>query len=425
MKRKTKKYGSFDGLRKRCRHPRAEWSLCACAWFFAVTHDGKRHRGKVPGPVTDERAARSAYQLIVGRVKNGLAPVEPVAATDGLTVAQLGEDWLSQPRDRKPSVIDGYREHLRVHINPVIGQRQVAAVTPEECEALVRNLKRQRGEAPLSPSTKERIAITVQALFSFAVKKRKRLDNPAAGLVDVVADPDASPDDDVIDPNDHEKYFTADEAQHLLATIERTPALAPWYLFVRVGIECGLRMGELVALRYEHINWRGGYLSIRTAFVKGRETKPKNRKHRTVSISRSLRAQLRLRWREHRDSTRLVFGSGSKPIDVGNFRNRTWRDILEAAELDYRKPHAMRHTHTSLLLQAGESPAKVAAEAGRSLHVTMTVYAHFLPAPARAGADRLAEMLAGQKDTVSFRRAPAATSGHERPRRPALVRREA
>jgi integrase len=409
MKKKKKIYATHEGVRKRCAHDSKEWDLCACPWFFAVTHQGKRQRGKILG-VTNERDARTAYQLIVARVRNGQPPFDPVAVTDGLTVAQLGDDWLNLPRDRKPSVIDGYREHLRAHINPVLGQRLVTAVTPDECEALVLGLKRRRGELPLSASTKERIAVTVQALFGFAVKKRKRLDNPAAGLPAVVKDPNASTDDDVIDPQDHTKYFPADEAQHLLATIERSPALAPWYLFVRVGIECGLRMGELAGLRYEHINWRGGYLNVQAAFSKRRHTTPKNRKNRTVSTSRELRARLRLRWREHRDSTRLVFGS-AQPVDIGNFRNRTWRDILEAADLDYRKPHAMRHTHTSLLLQAGESPAKVAAEAGRSLQVTMAVYAHFLPAPARAGAERMAEMLAGQKDTVSFRKGSRGNDG--------------
>jgi len=126
---------------------------------------------------------------------------------------------------------------------------------------------------------------------------------------------------------------------------------------------------------------------------------------------RELRALLRLRWREYRDSDRLVFTSqAGTPVDIGNFRNRTRREILEAAELDYRKPHAMRHTHTSLLLQAGESPAKVADDAGRSLQETMRTYAHFLPAPARAGVERVEEM---GKDTVSF---PRGISGSQRPR---------
>ena len=203
----------------------------------------------------------------MARVENGQKPVDPVVATEGLTVAELGDDWLSLPQDRKESVIDSYRDHLRAHINPVLGDRLVASITPEDCETLVLGLKRRRGQRPLSMQTKQRIAVSLQALFSFAVKKRKRLDSPAAGLPSVVNDPDdASPDDGVIDPQDHAKYFTADESVHLLRTVaEKFP---DWYLFVRIGIRCGLRMGELAALRYEHINWRDCYLNVQAAFVK-------------------------------------------------------------------------------------------------------------------------------------------------------------
>jgi integrase len=413
----------FDGVRKRCKHPRKEWVICACPWFFAVIHQGKRHAGKIPG-ATNEAEARSAFKLIVGRVENGLPAIEPQAPAviDGLTVEQLGVDWLSKPRDRKASVIDGYRDHLRAHINPVIGSRLVSSITPDDCENLVMNLKRRRGAEPLSTTTKQSIAVTVQALFSFAVDKRKRIDNPATKLARVVIDPDESPDnDEVIDRNDHSLYFTDDEAQHVLRTIERTPSVASWYLFVRMAFACGLRMSELVSLRYEHVNWRGGYLIVKEAFVKGRKTIPKNRDKRTVTLSRELRARLRLRWREHRDSTRLIFGNGTTPVDFNNFRNRQWRTILEEAELDYRDLKAMRHTHTSSQLMAGANPVTVSQEAGRSLAVTMRVYAHFLPAPARTDAEGYDARLAG-KDPGSLSGPRRTTSGHQPAPRAKLVR---
>jgi integrase len=83
-------------------------------------------------------------------------------------------------------------------------------------------------------------------------------------------------------------------------------------------------------------------------------------------------------------------------LDWANFRMRDWRELLSEAELDYRTPHAMRHTHSSLLLQAGEPPAWVAAQAGRSLAVTMAVYAHFLPRQTGDAIDRLAGLLSGR-----------------------------
>jgi integrase len=81
--------------------------------------------------------------------------------------------------------------------------------------------------------------------------------------------------------------------------------------------------------------------------------------------------------------------------------------LLEAppwdAKLSHRKFRALRHTHTSLLLQGGAPPARVAAEAGRSLEETMRTYAHSMPGGNRAEAEVLAGLLSG-KDSLSLTR---------------------
>jgi hypothetical protein len=79
-------------------------------------------------------------------------------------------------------------------------------VTPDDCERFILGVKpagtRQK---PLSEATTQRIAVTLQALFTYAVDRRKRPDNPADGLADVMRDRDLSPDDEVLDPNDRSK----------------------------------------------------------------------------------------------------------------------------------------------------------------------------------------------------------------------------
>ena len=293
-----------------------------------------------------------------------------------------------------------YDSLMRVHVNPVLGATAVAAVTSDDCERLILALKPAKRKKALASSTKLHVVVTLQALFSYAMEKKKRPDNPASTLRNLAADPDASPDDDVIDPKDHTKYFTAEEASALLrSTMEHH---REWYVFVRTGIETGMRIGELAALRYEHINWHGRYINVQANYVSGRFTTPKNRKKRTVSLSKELRKHLRLkRWRGHQASSDLVFPMpGGKPIDARHFRRRVWQQLVDSADLDYRTPHAMRHTHTSLNLQKGVAPAKVAAEAGRSLEETMRTYAHFLPGGNRDDADVIADLLGASEDKI-------------------------
>jgi integrase len=378
--RKRRRLG---GVLKRCQH--ADKELCACSWHYAVQHDERKFRGIIPG-VTSKEEALAAYALIVGRVKNGLPAIVETASSSTLSVEELAEEWLSLPRDRKASTRGFYRDVLRVHVKPALGARAVAGVTHEDLERHVTTLD-------ASDNTKKVVARTLHALFAFAITPKKlRLDNPAHGLLKALKNPDTDRDEVALDPNDHQHYFTADESRHLL-TVARDEC-PDWYDFVLVALQTGMRLGEIRALRYDRVNWHGGHIAIPADagnYVRGKFTSPKNGKARTVSLSRDLRAALRLRRFKLR--TTLVFESSEgTPLAVSRIA-RAWENLLKLAELDYRRFHACRHTHTSLMLQSGESPAKVAAEAGRSLDETMRTYAHFLPGGNRQSAEVLAALL--------------------------------
>ena len=79
-------------------------------------------------------------------------------------------------------------------------------------------------------------------------------------------------------------------------------------------------------------------------------------------------------------------------LDESNVR-KTLNRILDAAGLDRRGPHQMRHTFASLLVQDGVPITYVAAQLGhRDSSITLRVYSHWLPDASRAGlVDRLDE----------------------------------
>jgi integrase len=402
-------YRKLGGVLKRCKHSTRDRELCAHAWHYAVQHLEKKHRGLIPGATSREEAL-AAYQLIAARIRNGLAAFEPAAVEAGLTVEELGTDWLALPRDRKASTRSFYADVLRKHVNPKIGTRAASSITYEDLETLVTGLD-------ATPNTKTVVARVLHALFAFAVTpKRLRTDNPASGLSVAIKDPDTDRDTvEVIDPRDTSKYFPADEAAHLLAVCR--DKMPEWEPFVLTAISTGLRLGELRALRYDRINWRGANIALGEKSNLSRRvfTTPKNGKGRTVSLSRRLRAVLYLRWRTAGRPAGLVFPGprgADSPLAVSTI-GRAWRSLLKDAELQYRVFHACRHTHSSLLLQQGRAPAKVAAEAGRSLAETMRVYSHFLPGGNREDAEVLDDLLRGAKDTVSSQRQLTARNGHE------------
>jgi integrase len=64
--------------------------------------------------------------------------------------------------------------------------------------------------------------------------------------------------------------------------------------------------------------------------------------------------------------------------------------LLTRARLGYRKPHTLRHTFASMLIQAGESLAYVEEQLGHSsITITVDTYGHLIPGTNKAAVDCL------------------------------------
>ena len=79
--------------------------------------------------------------------------------------------------------------------------------------------------------------------------------------------------------------------------------------------------------------------------------------------------------------------------------SRTWnqtvaRAIRDGIDVPEVRLHDLRHTHATVLLQAGEPVHVVSQRLGHaSVVVTLTVYAHVLPGDQRRAASRFAELI--------------------------------
>ena len=86
----------------------------------------------------------------------------------------------------------------------------------------------------------------------------------------------------------------------------------------------------------------------------------------------------------------LFPGPDGQPITPGSFWQNVWRPLLKQSGIRYRKPHALRHTFASLLLENRESPAYVKEQMGHSsIKITVETYGHLIPGANKAAVDRL------------------------------------
>lgn len=164
----------------------------------------------------------------------------------------------------------------------------------------------------------------------------------------------------------------------------------------------GLRIGELLALRWGDVDLAAGRITVRHAKTSAGL--------REVEIGRLLGDALS----EHRTRARsmrpedLVFATASgRPHSRQNVRQRVLLPALDRADAALRRrgappmpagvsPHSLRRTYISLMLQAGENPRVVMAQVGHTdPDLTLRIYAQVMKRRERETGARVDELLLG------------------------------
>ena len=252
-------------------------------------------------------------------------------------------------------------------------------------------LGRLTARGDLSPTTVRYAYAVVRIALGRALKSGRVVRNVAT-LVDPPARNRREP-----------KPLTAEQARALLSATA-DDRLGPLWA---VAIATGLRQGELLALRWQDVDFEGATLTVRHTLHRGtRElAEPKTeRARRTLRLGADALATLREhrrrqleeriaagpRWRDDG----MVFASGiGTPLDARNV-TRALADALRRTGLPPQRFHDLRHAYTTLLLEAGEDLAVVSRTLGHAdLSTTADIYAHLTPAMLERTAARMDAIL--------------------------------
>jgi integrase len=153
-------------------------------------------------------------------------------------------------------------------------------------------------------------------------------------------------------------------------------------MFLTIGCT-GLRMGEVLGLKWSNINLDQGYLRVAQTVWQGKFQLPKSLKSQgTIPLPEILVTELKdyKNHYQHNDHDLLWVNGAGNPHDGDNIRTKILKPILN--ELGIKKSsgfHAFRHLHTSILLDKGAS-IKVAQNQLRHSdpRTTLDIYAHVI-----------------------------------------------
>jgi integrase len=148
----------------------------------------------------------------------------------------------------------------------------------------------------------------------------------------------------------------------------------------------GLRIGELLALRWQDIDLQKGLLSVSQTVYEGHFDEPKSRRSkRRIPLGPKCVEILAAFKRTEATPPTLVFSArNGSPLSRRNLLNRQLKPVAKALKLTGVNWHWFRHAHATFLDSTGAPVGTTQALLGHSSsEITRGTYIHSVPADAR------------------------------------------
>jgi integrase len=213
---------------------------------------------------------------------------------------------------------------------------------------------------------------------------------------------------DAVDPPKVErvtlKTYDLSQTVELLDAMRGTKMFAPTML----AVLCGLRRGEICALRWRHVNLDDGQLSVAESAEQTetgvRYKEPKSGRGRTVALSTTVIEELR----QHRirqaqellkfgvrltNDTMIVCQADGSALQPRSLTHE-WTRLISTTPLTRIRFHDLRHAHATHLLASGVHPKVASERLGHSkVGITLDLYSHVLPGMQEDAAARVDDAL--------------------------------
>ena len=258
--------------------------------------------------------------------------------------------------------------------------------------------QRARQRPPLSRLTVHKIHATLHKALADAVA------NEEIALVRNPADAANAPKQKT---GVHQmKTWTAAELQKFLTFAKGTRLYPLWLTLATTGA----RRGEVVALRWDDVQFGEGCLWIRQNMVSvGYRVEvgtPKADSARNVHLDAGTLAELKALKTRQKQEKRWWKRDGAPYTDTGyvfvqengqpyhpDLVTQAFQKAVRDSGLPRIRLHDLRHTYATLALQAGVHPKVVQERLGHAdIIITLNVYSHAIPAMEMQAADKVAAL---------------------------------
>lgn len=353
---------------------------------YEITVEGERDlltgkRNRMYKTVGSMKEAKSVMRQMIVDMERGIA-----VRKSPKRVSEWLDEWLEMylPNIAETTKI-GYKTKIKNYIKPALGDIYLQSLRAEHVQKMVNDMI-ARG---LAPKNIRDTYNNINAAMKKAVRLRMIPFNPCEG----VELPKLK--------RYRAKVYDIKMIHHLLDVAKDTDMYLPILLCVTVG----LRRGELLALRWDNIDFKNSILQVRSNMVRGEKDfvikSPKTEAGvRDIRLGDEVMSVLREERKRYLEDALaqgigfqnlnfVIRQSDGSPIRPDSM-SRKWRRFLEDKKLPSIRFHDLRHSNATALIQAGVNARVVQQRLGHSdVNITLNTYTHVLPEMDMEAAEKL------------------------------------
>lgn len=271
--------------------------------------------------------------------------------------------------------VQTYEIYMRKHISPYFGEWPIDTITEDDCTRFVLSLEKKN----LSPKYIHNITGWLTSVFLHAIARGWAPANPM--------NPKVLPEVIHSDETEADKFLTREEAQAIISRmLERHQVPA------QLMLGTGMRPAEMRALTVGDVYLDAAQPVVRVTKAIRQDRKlgerlgptKTRRSVRSLGIPPSLIEALKPHVEGRKGSEYLFPGKAGQWIPASTFTQAFARGVklATAAELLTKKPgpYSLRHTHASLMIDAGMDMYKLSRHMGHATQkITEDTYVHLYP----------------------------------------------
>ncbi len=293
------------------------------------------------------------------------------------TFKELSHLWLETYKlTVKPQTYDATVTRLNRHIMPTLGNMKVDKITASDIQMLINRLSKYYVNYTAVRSVIRKVLQqgVLLGLIDY---------NPARDIILPRKQPNAKKKVKFIDPSDLKSFL-----EHLESSQHKRYNLYFDAVLYQLLLSTGLRIGEACALEWGDIDLKNGTITINKTYNKNLKflsTAKTQSGNRVISVDKKTLRSLKLYQMRQRQLfnevgarvSEVVFATPTRKYFNASVRQSALDTRCKEAGIERFTFHAFRHTHASLLLNAGISYKELQYRLGHAnISMTLDTYGH-------------------------------------------------